>query len=78
MLYALSTCGWCAKTREFLDELGVSYSYVYIDLLSDKDNAEAVSALESWNPRVSFPTVVINDQVVVVGYHPDMIEEALD
>ncbi|HII75790.1 MAG TPA: glutaredoxin family protein, partial [Methanolinea sp.] len=28
ILYALSTCGWCAKTRKLLDDLGVEYSYV--------------------------------------------------
>jgi glutaredoxin-like protein NrdH len=26
VMYALSTCGWCAKTKKFLNELGVSYS----------------------------------------------------
>ena len=31
-LYALSTCGWCKKTKKFLDELGVEYEYVYVDL----------------------------------------------
>ena len=36
-LYALSTCGWCQKTKNFLDELGVKYSYVYVDLLEGKE-----------------------------------------
>ena len=27
-LYALSTCGWCKKTKAFLNEQGVEYSYV--------------------------------------------------
>jgi len=33
MLYALSTCGWCGKTKKLLDDLGVEYSYEYVDQL---------------------------------------------
>ena len=36
LLYALSTCHWCKKTRALLDELGVKYRYVYIDNLPVK------------------------------------------
>ena len=32
LLYALSTCGWCRKTRQLLDDLGVAYDYIYVDL----------------------------------------------
>ena len=27
-LYALSTCGWCKKTKKLLDDLGVEYHYI--------------------------------------------------
>ena len=30
MLYALSTCVWCKKTRELLDDLGVEYYFIYV------------------------------------------------
>jgi len=33
MLYALSTCVWCKKTKELLASLGVDHSYVFVDLL---------------------------------------------
>lgn len=36
MLYALSTCGWCARTKELLTDLGVGFSYVYVDLLAGR------------------------------------------
>jgi glutaredoxin-like protein NrdH len=42
VLYALSTCGWCQKTQNFLDKLGVEYSYVYVDLL-DGEERESVT-----------------------------------
>jgi len=28
MLYALSTCPWCRKTKQLLSDLGVDYYYV--------------------------------------------------
>jgi glutaredoxin len=33
--------------------------------------------VERWNPRRSFPTVVINDKEAVVGYDADKIKELL-
>ena len=37
MLYALSTCVWCKKTKQLLDDLGVEYDYVFVDLLEGAD-----------------------------------------
>jgi glutaredoxin-like protein NrdH len=76
--YALSTCGWCRKTKQFLDELGVAYSFFYVDLLTGDERDQAVKELEGWNPRRSFPTVVFNGSDVVVGYKPDRIKELLN
>ena len=33
MLYALSTCIWCKKTKKLLDNLDVCYDFVFVDLL---------------------------------------------
>jgi glutaredoxin len=75
--YALSTCGWCRKTKKLLDELGVSYDYSYVDLLTGEGREQAVKELEGWNSRRSFPTVVVNGADVVVGYKPDRLKELL-
>ncbi|MBN2603667.1 MAG: glutaredoxin family protein [Candidatus Thermoplasmatota archaeon] len=77
MLYALSTCVWCKKTKKFLDELGVEYSYVYVDNLEEDEKNKAIKEIEKWNPRCSFPTIVFNDEKCVVGYKEDEIKEAL-
>ena len=76
MLYALSTCGWCRKTKELLNELGVKYEYIYVDLLGDEDKDIAMDEVKKWNPRCSFPTIVINDKCIV-GFKEDEIREAL-
>ena len=76
-LYALSTCGWCRKTRQLLDELRVAYKYSYVDLLTGSQRDQAVKELQGWNPNRSFPTLVIDSSEVVVGYKPDRIKELL-
>lgn len=76
MLYALSTCGWCRKTKELLNELGVEYEYIYVDLLEDEDEDTAMDEVKKWNPRLSFPTLVIDDKCIV-GFKEDKIREML-
>ena len=76
MLYALSTCGWCRKTKELLNELGVEYEYIYVDLLEDEDADTAMDEVKKWNPRLSFPTLVIDDKCIV-GFKEDEIRKVL-
>ena len=77
MLYALSTCVWCRKTKQFLDDLGVVYDYVYVDLLEGSDKNDTIEEVRKWNPRCSFPTLVINDEKCITGFKEDEIKEAL-
>jgi len=77
MLYALSTCGWCKKTRELLGELGVEYDYIYVDLLKGAEQDEAIKEIKKFNPACNFPTMVIDDKKCIVGYNEDDIREAL-
>ena len=76
MLYALSTCGWCRKTKELLNELGVEYEYIYIDLLEDQDKDTAIDEVKKWNPSRTFPTLVIDDKCIV-GFKENEIREAI-
>jgi glutaredoxin-like protein NrdH len=76
MLYALSTCGWCAKTKDLLRELGVEFDFTYVDLLDGKEQDEAMNQVEKWNPSGSFPTLVINDRKSIAGFREQEIREA--
>jgi glutaredoxin-like protein NrdH len=77
MLYALSTCGWCRKTKKLLDDLEVEYDYEYVDQLQGDEREKAIKEVTAWNPSCSFPTLVINDEKCIVGYKEDEIREAL-
>ena len=37
VLYALSTCVWCRRTKKLLGELGVAYDFVFIDQKSSEE-----------------------------------------
>ena len=76
VMYALSTCGWCKKTKRFLNEMGVEYDYTDVDLLEGEEKTRVMEELERWNPRRSFPTLVINNECIV-GYQEEKIKEAI-
>jgi glutaredoxin len=75
MLYALSTCGWCARTKELLKELGVEFDFTFVDLLEGKEQDDAMDQVEKWNPSGSFPTLVINNRKSIVGFKEQEIRE---
>ena len=77
VLYALSTCGWCKKVKALLNELGVAYDFEFVDKLMGEVREDTIKEVEKWNPRCSFPTLVINNETCIVGYKEDEIKEAL-
>ena len=77
VLFALSTCIWCKKTKQLLSDMGVAYDYVYVDRLGGEPMEDARAELEKWNPRSSFPTLVINDEECIIGYQEEKIKEVL-
>ena len=78
VMYGLSTCVWCRKMKEFLEDEGVAFEVVYVDELSGAEQDAAVSEVRRWNPAVSFPTVVIDGVRSVNGYRPDEVKEILE
>jgi glutaredoxin len=76
-LFALSTCGWCKKTKRFLDDNNVDYEYEYVDLLSGDERARSREEMGRWNPRFTFPTIVVDDQEVIVGFKEERLREVL-
>jgi glutaredoxin-like protein NrdH len=77
MFYGLSTCVWCKRTRQLLENNDVAFDFVYVDLLRGKEQREAIERVREWNRAGSFPTLVVDGKESVVGYKPDQIKEAL-
>jgi glutaredoxin len=76
-LYTLSTCGWCKKTKALLEELGIGYDYIDVDLLSGDEKQQAKEEILKWNEHCSFPTVVIDNTECIVGFKEDKLREAV-
>ena len=75
--YGISTCVWCKRTRRFLENQGVAFEYTYVDLVPAWEREEVVAQVRRWNPRASYPTIVIDGSKTIVGYQPEEIKEVL-
>jgi glutaredoxin len=75
--YGLSTCVWCRKARQLLEELGAEFDYVYVDLVEGKDREAALAELARLGRGETFPTLVIDGADCIVGFKPDEIRRAL-
>jgi len=78
MIFTLSTCGWCKKTKKLLKDMDVEYEYTDIDQVSGEEREKVREELRKHNPRMSAPTIVIDDgKNVIVGFDEEEIREAL-
>ena len=76
-LYALSTCGWCKKTKQFLNDNGIEYEYVDVDLASSEERQLIIDELTSNNIPLAFPITIVNNKIMIRGYNPDKLSEEL-
>ncbi|MBW1944014.1 MAG: glutaredoxin family protein [Deltaproteobacteria bacterium] len=75
-MYSLSTCSHCRATKKFLSDCGVKYEFTDVDLLDGSERKAILEDVRKFNPRCSFPTIVIGE-TVIIGYKEDQIKEAL-
>lgn len=78
-LYALSTCGHCRAVKQFLKDNNIPFDSEDVDMLTGDERKKKVEEVKKYNPRTSFPTLVIDDgKTVIVGHKENDIREALD
>ena len=78
-VYGLTTCGHCRRAIDFLKEVGVDFTCIYVDTLEGMERADTLTKVRGYNPRISFPTIVVDDGTrVIVGFQPDEIREVLE
>lgn len=75
-LYTLSTCSHCKTTKNFLDRCTIAYDAVDVDLLADEERRLILDEVRKLNPRCTFPTIIIGNQVIV-GFDEVKIKAAL-
>ncbi len=75
-IYSLSTCSHCKTTKKFLSDCSVMYDFVDVDLLEKEERKAILEDVKKFNPKCSFPTIIIGDKVIV-GFKEKEIKEAL-
>jgi len=59
-----------------LNECTIQYEFVDVDLLEGDERKAIIEDIKKLNPRCSFPTIIIGDEVIV-GFKEKKIKEAL-
>ncbi len=75
-MYSLSTCSHCRRTKEFFTSQGIEFEFTDVDLLTGDERHALVEQVRKINPRISYPTIMIGD-TVIVGFRETEIREAL-
>ena len=78
LLYALSTCGWCKKGKQLLRDNNIEFEYVDVDLCNDEDYEWIREDILNRGGRFSFPTIIIDDKILITGLKEDKIRETLE
>ena len=75
-IYSLSTCSHCRATKKLLGECGVKYEFTDVDLIEKEERKAILEDLRKFNPRCSFPTIIVGDKTII-GFKEKEIMEAL-
>jgi glutaredoxin-like protein NrdH len=78
VIYALSTCVWCKMTKQYLKDNGVEYEYIDVDLCEEEDKQKIRQHIQSKGGPLSYPTTIVDDNVVITGFRKDLLKEALE
>jgi glutaredoxin len=77
LVYALSTCVWCKMTKQFLKDNGIQYEYVDVDLCAEEDKEKIRQHILSKGGNLSYPTIIIDDAILITGFRKDKFKEIL-
>jgi glutaredoxin len=77
MLYALSTCPWCMKTKKFLKDNHIKFEFVDYDMVDEPEQEKIMADMEKHGGGTGFPYVIIDDEEIVVGYNPEKLTKIL-
>ena len=77
LVYALSTCVWCKMTKQFLKDNSIDYEYVDVDLCNEKDKEKIHEHILNKGGSLSYPTIIIDDNMLITGFRKDKFKEIL-
>ena len=82
MIYSISTCVPCSKTKAFLDDQSVGYDYLDLDTAEPWERSEAMIEIGEHLPirgvNLALPIIIIDGYVVILGFDKRNLSEQLD
>jgi glutaredoxin-like protein NrdH len=78
LLYAISTCGWCKRAKQFLKDNDVEFEYVDIDMCNMADKQKIRQDIRSRGGTLAYPTLIIDNEILLTGAPRDKLKEVLE
>lgn len=75
-IYTLSTCSHCKAAKKFLSDNNITFDFTDVDLLDAEQKALALEEVKRFNPKLTFPTILCGERVII-GFQDREIKEAL-
>lgn len=76
-LYALQTCSHCKAVKKLLQERGIRFETIFVDMLVGDERNDMLRQVKRINPSISFPTLRVGEKTIV-GFKERQIRAALD
>jgi len=76
VMYTLSTCPWCRKTKQFFTDKKIPFDFIDYDLADEKEQERIKSEMSEYGGSIAFPFVIIGEEAIV-GYNPEKYAELL-
>lgn len=75
-MYTLSTCSHCKAAKVFMENHAVAHEFTDVDLLTGDARKNTLDVLRKYNPGCSFPTILV-DETVIIGFNEKRLTETL-
>ena len=77
IMYALTTCLHCKNTKKFLEENNYEVTVIHLDDYCDSERSNLMEKVRKYNPRGTFPVVLMPNGKVIVGFRKLLLQEAM-
>jgi len=74
IVYIITTCPRCRRVKEYLDQIGIDYDVVAVDLLTRDERSAIVEKYRKYHPVVSFPIIEVGE-TILIGTNPDEVRQ---
>lgn len=79
LMYTLSVCRHCVSLKKWLEQREIPFHEVYVDRYQGAERKALVEKLRSYNPRGSFPTLVLpGGEKALVGFREAELQKAFE